>query len=75
MITEGGQVVRAWSKCRMVRTAAMTVPIRQGLMLTLRNARKVIFSRALARSPMARTRLCALLNCCWVVVRRPCLGF
>nr|QEO73603.1 hypothetical protein [uncultured bacterium] len=42
---------------------------------TLRSALKVIFSRALPRSPIARTPLCALLNCCWSAVSMLSFGF
>jgi hypothetical protein len=48
--------------------------MRQGSRLTLRSARKVIFSSELPRSPMARNPLWALLNRYCIVVSLPCLG-
>jgi hypothetical protein len=54
-------VVRLWSMCRSTRAAATIRPMVCGHRLTLRRALKVIFSMELARSPMARMPLWALL--------------
>jgi hypothetical protein len=43
-------VVRPWSTCRSTRAAATIFPIRHGSRLTLRSARKVIFSKEFPRS-------------------------
>jgi hypothetical protein len=56
--------VRAWSVWSRTRAAATIFPICQGHRLTLRSALKVILSRALPRSAMARMPLWARLSCC-----------
>jgi hypothetical protein len=58
----------------MTRAAAAMFPIFQGQTLILRSDLKVVLSRLLPRSPIARSRLWARLNVCCGSVSWPFLG-